>query len=89
MALPFYITYEKKDKELSELVNDVFMLFETIGEVVIPRENMGSGSWSNGDFGSVSWYVHQTKDLRRRQVHALKLLNLFDKEPWQKTSRRN
>ncbi len=85
MTSPFYITYEKKDKQIEELIENTFLGLEAIGEVKIPRKHMGS-KWSNGDFGSVAWYVKNAYNSRRKQANLSDMFILTEQEPWQKTN---
>ena len=82
MVLPFFISYERTDKEVHEIVEKTFSLLESLANVSIPRKHMGD-SWTQGDFGSIEWYVKQAHHKRRRQANMQILWKLFESEPWQ------
>jgi len=82
---PFFIFSQYPDRRLRlyEIVEEVFNIFENIGEVKIPRSYVGS-FWKEGEYGSAEWYIRQAYDPERRQVISRKLWDLFQREPWQR-----
>ena len=87
MPLPFFITYEHPTDELVGIVESSFSLFESLGNVTIPRQHFGNGPWKQGEYGSFDWYLQQAFDSSRGQISSEKLWDLFLKEPFQKTQR--
>lgn len=83
MALPFYVTLQREDRKTYEIIDGAFRVFESIGDVKIPREHMGSGPWKSGEYGSVQWYVEKAYDGCRKQADLDTLWELMWKEPWQ------
>lgn len=81
--MPFFISSEKEDKEVNEIIGKTFSFLETTGGVKIPRRYVGS-SWSDGEYGSVKWYVDQAFNPIRRQVNFDNFWHLVEREPWQK-----
>lgn len=87
MALPFYVTVERKDEKVYRTVDDVLNYFEQIGEIHIPRRYLGSGPWKDGEFGSIPWYVSKAYNRERRQVDLQQFWDLLKAELWQKGDR--
>jgi len=83
MTLPFFITTETENAQLRGVIDMAFHTLDQIAGFRIPRKYLGAGPWKKGEYGSMSWYVQQTKDTRRNQVNLNKLWGLFDYEPWQ------
>lgn len=86
----FYVTLESEDKAARETVDNIieraFRVFENAGNVTIPRVYFGS-SWSDGDFGSMKWYIKESLVPQRNQASIEKLFELLRTEPWQKSER--
>jgi len=85
-TLPIYVTWDQVIQQDTQLLDQAMRGIRSMLRFTDGRREVkfyGPGPWSNGEYGSVPWYLDQCR-MANGQIDAQKLVELQLFEPWRK-----